>query len=369
MNIERYNLNNNPFRMTPATNPEELFWAGFPEVKSKFESRITRSVNLNNSSLILNWGEYGSGKTHAARYFNKTSVLQPIADSAGKTIPYSMVMLLPKGRDPIHNIFTNIVDKIDISEIRDNLRAKGVEIESVIDNFTDNNHIRSVLKAMFNHELTDISLLKKYLYGNVPAAELKSLSKWNILRSLNAESDYTKVLAGLFTCLSFEKKMYSAVILWIDEFEDIATLNSSSIDKINNFLREIIDNTSNNLLLFLNLTQSAIFGLEDLGEYVSESVRSRIKDRISFEIPTRDQILSYLSELIAFYRKEKDKGPYFPFTVEVISAVLDDIGNVPLRTVNEAFSLLIEIGLMDGKDEISLELYEQNKGDIIGWKQ
>ena len=73
MNFEKlFKLKSNPFRMTPAVNSDEIIWAGFPQMKEKFENRIKRSIKMPNSGLILNWGEYGSGKTHAARYFNVT---------------------------------------------------------------------------------------------------------------------------------------------------------------------------------------------------------------------------------------------------------------------------------------------------------
>ncbi|MFR2159780.1 MAG: hypothetical protein ACLS6N_08550, partial [Alistipes finegoldii] len=72
MSIEQLNLKSNPFRLTPSIDSKEIIWAGFPEIKRKIENRIKRSISIPNSSLILNWGEYGSGKTHASRYFNKS---------------------------------------------------------------------------------------------------------------------------------------------------------------------------------------------------------------------------------------------------------------------------------------------------------
>lgn len=369
MSLEQYNLNCNPFRMTPATNPEDLIWAGFPIIKARFESRIKRSIKLSNGSLILNWGEYGSGKTHAARYFSKTSVLQNLADELGYSIPYPLVMPLPKSKEPVYSIFINVIDKLDIEEIRlkhDNIE---LDINLVIDNITDNMHIKSVLKGIFNNDLEEIDLLKKYFYGNLSTSELKGLNKFGILRNLNSDSDYTKILAGLFTCLTFNKEMYSTVIIWIDEFEDLATLNNSVIDKINNFLREIMDNTPNNLLLFLNLTQSALFDFEDLGEYVAGSVRSRIKDRNDFVSPSKEELINYVKELISKYRITPEDDEFNPFSDVVLNKILDDLGNVALRTVNEALSLLIEIGDLEEEPTISLEFYEKNKSEIIGWKQ
>jgi len=76
---KQYNLKNNPFRITPATSSDDLIWAGFPNIKDKFIKRIKRSIRIPNSSLVLNWGEYGSGKTHAARFFSKTDELTQVS--------------------------------------------------------------------------------------------------------------------------------------------------------------------------------------------------------------------------------------------------------------------------------------------------
>jgi len=96
--FDKFELKTNPFRMTPAINSDELIWAGFPEVKNKLETRIKRSIKIPNTSLILNWGEYGSGKTHAARYFNKKTVLQDLAGST--QVPFSLDISFPKSKQP-----------------------------------------------------------------------------------------------------------------------------------------------------------------------------------------------------------------------------------------------------------------------------
>lgn len=357
-----FKLKTNPFRMTPATNPDEIIWAGFNEIKEKFEKRIERSIRIPNSTLVLNWGEYGSGKTHAARFFNKKAELQRISDKAGKSIPYSMIIPLPKGKEPVFSIYTTVIDKLDILEIRQ--KFQGIDINSYIENFGSNLHIQNVLKAIFNHDIDHLQL-KKYLYGNISPAELKNFISIGILRQLKEDTDYTLVLSGLFSCLTFEKTAYSCVVIWIDEFEDIAVLSSSNIDKTNNFLREVLDNTPNNLLVFLNLTQSALFSVEDLGQYVYESVRSRIKERISFDLPSKETFKNYLGELLSHFREGTDANPYFPFDEIVIDDIINEKGNISLRQFNESLSLLLELCDMDDKHPITVDVYKDYKSEVI----
>jgi len=367
MNLnEKFKLRTNPFRNTPAVSAEEIVWAGFPELKQKFERRIQRSIRIPNSTLVLNWGEYGSGKTHAARFFNKSSELQRIAGDA--KIPYSMVMPLPKGKDPVQEIYTSVIDQLDIDKLRTDFSSVSFDINGAIEAVTSNLQIQAVLKAIFNDK-ADSSFLKKYLYGSTSNADLKHFTSHNIQRNLKGDTDYTNLLAGLFTCLTFNKDVYSSVVIWLDEFESIAILSSSNIDRVNVFLREIMDNTPNNLLIFLNLTQTALLGVSDLGDYIYESVKSRIRDTVNFEIPSSTAFKVYLTEILQAYRTDTDTNPYFPFEEAVVDNIFRELGNVSLRTFNDTFSLLLDLADMDNVDvPVSITSYEKFKPELIGWK-
>lgn len=365
--FEKFKLKTNPFRITPAINSEELIWAGFSELKKKLENRIKRSIFIPNSSLVLNWGEYGSGKTHASRYFNKTDVLRELSE--GTQPPFSLNISFPKSKQPVLDIYTQIIDKIEISELRKQINNSKIDVSSTLDLVTDNPFIRDVLKLMFG-DIVDDTKFKGYLYGTtVTTSDLKKYAEYGVHRKLSSENDYTELLAALFSFITYNKKLYSCVILWIDEFEDISILNSTNISAVNNFLRTIIDKTPNNLLMFLNLTQSAMMDVEDLGAYLYESVKKRIKETIEFTLPTEKELKEYLCELLnnSIFR-ETPRDDYFPFEEEVVDIIISDLGNVSLRRFNEAFSLLLESALFDNKDKIDVGYYNTMKNEVIGWK-
>ncbi|MCF8427834.1 MAG: ATP-binding protein [Bacteroidia bacterium] len=364
-----FNLKSNPFRHTPAISSTEIIWAGFPLIKEKFHNRIKRAIKVPNSSLILNWGEYGSGKTHAARYFGKKTVLAEISEEAGGKIPYFIFVTLPKGKSPIEDFYTTIVDKLDISLLRASFNSQKEDLINYIDLIGDNGFIKNVAKAFFNDEIEE-NLFRRYLYGSANATDNRSLSERGIQRVLNPDTDYSKLLSVIFSCLTFNGSVYSSVILWIDEFEDIAILTKVNGDKTNSFLRELLDNTPNNLLIFLNLTQSALFNIEDLGEYISEALKSRIKDRINFELPKEPEILTYVSELLKAYKVEdiNDTNIYSPFNETLLQQILKDLGNVSIRNINEALGTLVDLAESDSKSPIDLEYYKTNLTDVIGWK-
>ncbi len=361
ISMEKFNLKSNPFRITPSIDPNEIIWAGFPVIKNKIENRIKRSINIPNSSLVLNWGEYGSGKTHASRYFNKIDVLQNLSGEA--TTPFSITLSFPKSKEPVKELYTQIIDRLDFEDLRQRMNTFDGDIKSIIDSVTPSNHIRQILYLLLDNEI-EILDIKSYLYGG----NLRKLSAKGILRKLSTDNDYIDFISALFSLFTFEKRIYSAIILWIDEFEDISILNSTNINNINNFIRTLIDKASNNLLLFLNLTQSAMMDVEDLGEYLQEAVKSRIKERIEFNIPNAYELKMYLEELLnnPLYRKEKcsDEQRFYPFNENVIDQIIDDLGNASLRRYNEAFSLLLENALYDGQSLIDIDYYNNIKEEI-----
>lgn len=326
-NFEQLKLKGNPFRTTPAINDNELIWAGFSDIKQKIENCIKNAIRIPNTRLVLNWGEYGSGKTHAARYFLKKNVIEELA--GGNKKPLSFLVNFPKGKDSVKELYTYIIDQLDIESLRENVRD--LDKNTIFSQCTDNHLIRNILRLLFDESVSATNI-KAYLYGNVSIKQ--SYIDEGIQRKLESDSDYIELLATLFSFLTYNKEAYSCVILWIDEFEDISILNSANINKMNNFIRTILDKVPNNLLIFMNLTQSAMMDVDDLGDYLQEAVKSRIKTKIELQIPNKQNVIDYLKELLnnSIYRLGDSNLGLFPFDDDVVNEVIDDLGvSVSLR--------------------------------------
>ncbi|MBR5082444.1 MAG: hypothetical protein IKX35_08405 [Bacteroidales bacterium] len=359
--LEQFHLKGNPFRVTPAVTPEEIIWAGFSDVKGKMENRIKRAIQMPNSSLVLNWGEYGSGKTHAALYFQKADVLESLLP--GKPSPFTCMLGFPKGKEPVKEIYTQIIDKLNIDSIR--RKADALDKEAALQRCTDSELIKNVLRLLFD-DTASATNIKSYLYGN--ASITSTYINENIQRKLDSDIDYIDFLSALFSFITFNKIAYSCVVLWIDEFEDIAMLSSANINKMNGFIRTLLDKTPNNLLVFMNLTQSAMMDVDDLSDYLQESVKSRIKEKIELPIPDAYKVKEYLSDLLnnPIYRIGDAIG-FIPFDESVVDQVIADLGeSVSLRKYNEVFSALLENGLYDDQETIDRNYYERIKNEIIG---
>lgn len=368
-NLKDFKLNINPFRTIPSINSCEVVWAGFHVIKQKIESQIKRIISLENSGLVLNWGEYGSGKTHSARYFNKQDVLSELSETSN--LPLSFDISFPKGKDPIKEIYNQIIDRLDLDNIRTLCNSR-MTVKDVVNHVTDSNLVSNLLRLIFKTEIEDINdnLIKRYLYGGLSKTELKPFATHGVQRDLSSDADYTDFIAGFFSLITYKKLAFSSVVIWIDEFEDISILNTSSITKINNFIRTLIDKTPNNLLLFLNLTQSSMMDVDDLGEYLSPAVRSRIKSRIQFSIPEEEQIKEYLRELLnnSIVRDEVVDNAYYPFNEDLIDTIISKFKSKSLRTYNQIFSNLLELAMCElGKEDdvkIDVQFFNDNIEEI-----
>lgn len=361
--LNDYNLKRNPFRTTPASNPNEIIWAGFDDVRGKIENRIKRAISIPNSSLVLIWGEYGSGKTHAARFFQKEDILSRLSGEE-KTLPIPFLLDFPQGKEPVKELYTQVIDKLNLKDLRKQFEK--LNITDILQKCTDNVLIQNILKLLFDNQVSE-TLIKTYLYGNAP---IKVFTQNNVQRKLESDNDYTEFLAALFSFLAYEKNKFSCVILWFDEFENIATLNMANVTKMNACIRTLMDKAPNNLLIFMNLTQSAMMDVDDLSAYLQESVLSRIKEKIELPIPDETQVKEYLKGLLnnPIYRlnEKKDSCEFSPFSEDVVNMIIKDLGaSASLRKYNEIFSALLENAIYDEKDEIDLNYYNRIKNEIL----
>lgn len=361
--FDRYKLKGNPFRMVPANENDKLIWAGFKKVREEFEKRIKRSIGVSNSSLVLNMGEYGSGKTHAARYFTKPDVLAALTPEGQKT-PLSIKIDFPSSKNVVYDLYMQVIDKLDFNSIQAQLPSEE-ECRYTIERLTNNEFIKTLLESLFCKAVnTDIT---SFLYGNASTTQMKTL---DVPRKINFNVDTEQILGAIFTFLTSEIGPYSCVILWLDEFEDINTLNSVEVKNANSFIRSLLDNTPDHLLMFINFTMSAVSTKEDLFMYLQEAVKSRVKQRIEFDIPTLDDLKEYLTDLLnnTVYRDEDLDNKFFPFKEDVVDELFSKLKNVSLRRFNEALSLLLESANYDEVDEIDKAYFESISGEIEGWK-
>jgi len=384
MKFSHYKFKENPFRITPPINPEEIVWAGRTKLKQKIDHRIKMGIETSVSRIVLNWGRYGSGKTHAANYYTKTSYVQ---DRFGVNTKNIKVNLPRTSKDPVQAFLRALLGQLSF----DNIVSDFSQLDTI---FTEqlgdiiavnsNDHVISEFikrfiekedkTSLFSNEeekIKQLNALKHYLYGDSTTTTLNALG---LPLGLEDDEQVVNLISTLFNCITYQKKLYQSVFLWIDEFEDIDTLTRSNQDRLTTFLRQLVDKTPNNLTIFLNFTLKGRGDIEDLSIRLGEALASRAKLFIEFDSPTVSEALDYLKDLInhPLFRTEIDENaPFYPVTEAATKYIIEHLGKLSIRKINEVFSLIIELALIASAipKDIEIEFVNTIKDEIIFWEE
>ena len=372
MSFEDLGLRSNPFRLTPPLDPDDIKWAGMEKVKRELEKRIEMSMRMDPSRIVINWGAYGSGKTHASLYFSKTSRLSELSRGLDSTPPKSFKITLPRtSNDIVQEFLRSFLGQYSLENIRDDFKKlilllEEEKVKQLIEVYADDSVIKDVVTSIaFDGEDDEIfETLKKYIFGDSTKGTLNSLG---LPYGLDNDEQIANLLATIISCLTYEKKLYSSFFIWLDEFEDIDTIKKNLADRFTTFLRQFIDKTPNNFTLFVNFTQKAFMHIEDLSVYLGEALASRARTKVDFENPTINEAVAYVKQLYTFYLIN---GGHTPFDNDAtISFILEHIGNLTARKINETFSIILEMAIFEEKNSIDIEYVKSIKEEIIAWEE
>ena len=141
--------------------------------------------------------------------------------------------------------------------------------------------------------------------------------------------------------------MHPAVHLWIDEFEDIASLSGKEQDALAAYLRNLIDWCPRYLTIFLNFTLTPVQGVQDLGLYLGEAVTSRIRQKIEFSEADKLQVKAYVREMLGSPHLRnvgiQPDDEFAPFELSAVDLIIDAITPRTPRRISEVFSFYIDL--------------------------
>jgi len=350
MTFEDLNLTQNPFELiTPSLafqSDTPILWAGMKTQKEQLENTYLFAPNHRN--LILNWGPFGTGKTHAAFYFKNHKMLN-------KSVEFlTLCVQIPlEDSDAIQQLLKEIIDDISFTKLQEIIKARIAELgESQLFNLISTS-IKSEAYASAIIKLADsepklADFMYRYVYGNVTKTELK---QFQLPCSLNTEADYLKFFAGLIACLTAGETL-TRVVLWIDEFENLLYYTSRQFKKLTQGIRTLVD-MHDKLLVFMNFTLSNGDD-ERLRILIGEPLWSRITQQIEFANLSVEGGLEYCHDLITHYQVDKSKD-YFPFEKESLKAILNSLQCPTLYDINKKCSDILYSSLENHVNKITEE--------------
>ncbi len=378
MDYAKLNLKDNPFTATPVTG--RPIWCGMQQLKTELTRRLEISLKTSPSSIVLNWGHYGSGKTHAARYFTSEQTLQELRKAAGlEEPPLAFYIGFPRvDKGSTFNLTSSIIGKFGVTDFASKLEQAKTTLDEasaglfarLLQEYCDDSELQKIFHKLVEGNPDDQDKIGRVLFGNSSAADLRELQ---IARKPDSIADLCRIVTTGFNLFTYRTNeippIHPAIHLWIDEFEDIASLPGKEQDALAAYLRNLIDWCPKYLTIFLNFTLTPVQGVQDLGLYLGEAVTSRIRQKIEFAEPDKSQVKSYVREMLnapnirdtAIQSGEE----FLPFDLTAVDLMIDSITPRTPRRINEVFSFYLDLAAgMNGTNRISETMVRQFGAEI-----
>ena len=338
-------LRENPFTISPPTNPKQVIWAGLDVIKDEFKSVFREAKASAPTQVVLCRGSIGGGKTHASLFFGSDKNMPETSPSV-QNIEVLRVQTPTETRNPARDFYLDVMEQIGLEQIGE---AVNKTVESVGRNVVKQNLRQTMMSGDFVKALLDLgsspipagpgSFLNAYFLGKCTTRELRKLG---LNRNIEKTQDYFRVLAGVFHCLtglseSTDVTEHNRFCLWIDEMENFIYFTPPQYRPFGQGLRELVDRLPYFFTLFMNFTLTSPEEYEEIELILGGYLTDRITRQIFFdEVRDPEKLLQYVRELLCHYRpQEKPKTPYFPFTEEALRGLLSNLQRGTPRDVNK----------------------------------
>jgi uncharacterized protein YqgV (UPF0045/DUF77 family) len=349
--LERSNFSELPFH--PVPRADHAIWAGSLETRDELLRVINEvkpdSVEL--SHLVLVYGEYGSGKTHALKYLTSklkgngsfiTAYLEkPKVERKASFHGIVKEVIKQIGERPLRKAVEPLVTYIKTEAKRQAATTDLTTVDGSLDlhvqRVTDDvkRNLQEELNPQFP-ELLDLfqGLVEedpnawRYFTGKPTAA---SLSKYHLTAPMEDDHDALRVLSGIYRVLTTKypqianTPVYDAAYLFVDEMESLLDMKSDEIISIRTGFRDLFNACTEHFCLILASTAenaSLFHGL------LEEALMVRITAE-PVHIVSHDEVadgVRFVRDLLEHYRAGTPPTPYHPFTEEGLSNLVERTG-------------------------------------------
>lgn len=354
-----YHLQSIPFSVVPDST-KNIIWAGMQDIKHQFEREIQGLLISTSTKILINYGSYGSGKTHSALYYSSNENFDFVPDKNIK----SFLLKFPKNsKNPTEDIFQSFVGKYGMQFLINDLKEIKNEVEDFeefLKDYSDDEEVRNIIIKVIEFENLDDS--KTVLYNK---ATTTFLNRNGIFKKVENDN-VIEVFSIIVKLLTYQRN--DLLIFWIDEFEDITTLNKQNANKMTSFIRDLIDNIPTKLLIFLNFVPTSFVDLESLYSYfIGSSLERRVKNGVEFKVLSEDNVKEYIVDTLSQYREDgfTTENHFFPFSEDVIDEIYRRISSeLTVGKLNNILSEILENAILDDKETIDLDYFNSKKDSL-----
>jgi len=368
-------LRQNPFLTIPPLRPEDAVWAGFTELKDELGGVFIEALTTSRTQVVLNQGEYGSGKTHAAIYFGRPDRL-PAPE--GRRVEDTWIFHIQTPKEPERAdllLYRSIIEAVRFRRLREVIRgiiaSAGAQpalekLQEVVESETlgkalwlmGHEKSRSGQLSLFKQD--DASeewqrLLEAYFFSQTTKSDLKRLG---LSRGIDSARDRFQVLGGILHCLigleaTEEIERHKRIILWLDEMEDLIYYTTRQYRPFVQGLRELIDRLPVYFTLMMNFTLAAPEAFEDIATVLGKALLDRATHHIYFQGTGQEEAFEYICDLLRQFRTEAPESrglpPTYPFTEDALRMAISTLPSCTPRNLNQRCSSIVTKALQRGE--------------------
>ena len=364
-------LREDPFTISPPTDPERVIWAGMDVIKDEFDSVFREAKVSAPTQVVLCRGPIGGGKTHASLFFSSDKNIPKTSPSV-QNIEVLRVQTPTETGNPAKDFYQDVMEQIRLDRIAEAIKKN---VESVGRDVVERNLRQTMVSGDFVNallklfETSPISPgaglpLSAYFLGKCTTTELRKLG---LNRNIEKTQDYFRVLAGVFHSLigvseSTDVSEHNRLCLWIDEMENFIYFTPPQYRPFGQGLRELVDRLPYFFTFFMNFTLTAPEEYEEIELILGGFLTDRITRHISFdEVKDQEKMLQYVREVLSHYRtQEEPKTPYSPFTEEALRALMANLQRRTPRDMNKrchnALMKAFEKGIFEKGEDSAITL-------------
>ena len=339
-------LKENPFTISPPTDPEQAIWAGLNVIKDEFYSVFKEAKVSAPTQVVLCRGDFGGGKTHASLFFSSNKNIPKTSPSV-QNIEVLRVQTPTETGNPARDFYQDVMEQIGLDRIAEVMKKN---VESVGRDVVERNLRQTMVSGDFVNALLKLSEpspispraglpLNAYFLGKCTTTELRKLG---LNRNIEKTQDYFRVLAGVFQCFiglseSNDVAEHNRFCLWIDEMENFIYFTPPQYRPFGQGLRELVDRLPYFFTLFMNFTLTSPEEYEEIELVLGRYLTDRIALHIFFnEMKNQEEMLQYVHDVLLPHRtQEEPKAPYSPFTEEALIALMANLQQRTPRNINK----------------------------------
>jgi len=352
--LTELNLGFNPFKDATANNASSnLVWASMDDVKSKIERSYNDCLTNNSKQIILNWGQWGGGKTFSAFYFAK--------EMHGVDHLQHIYIKCPKdGAKATDELFTSVIDSISFDGLNKHIKKLIASVGDValidyLSPIATKEYAKAIaLIGSSNSEISDT--MNRFLFSGITKSELKKLG---LARDIQTDSDSVKFLSGILSCYTGTDQINNGrVVIWLDEMEDLIYFAPKNYKIFSQILRDLFDTIPDRFLFFMNFTLSE--GQESTIQLIlGDALWSRVTKKIRYKEFSEEDALSYVKDLLI--ASKINKASDLPFNIDIAQAL---INNIPLNTltpreINKNITSLLSYAVEHNSNNIDIHVFNE----------